>query len=256
MPATFRFRSRDDRRLDADRVQRGGPADAARTRSRRPRGCARRHVTRAKAELDALGRALAKQYPDDNDGETATLTPMSELGVVQLRPTLIALSGAVALVLLIACVNVANLLLAQSLLAAARVRRPLRARRLAVGALPARCCAKGSSSPCSAARRARRRVGRQRRCSPACCRASIVYAPFRDAGSGIQLDPWVLGFTAAHCRGRPDSSSAWRPSPDCRRARTSRRPATAGHGPADARPDRSRRRRGRARARRARRRRL
>ncbi len=68
----------------------------------------------AGAELAALGLEMARQYPNENRNESATLHPMKELGVVQLTPTLVALSGAVALVLLIACVNVANLLLAQS----------------------------------------------------------------------------------------------------------------------------------------------
>ena len=70
--------------------------------------------TAAKAEMDTLGRALAKEYPDDNRAESATITPMRDFGVVNMKPTLLALAGAVALVLAIACLNVANLLLAQS----------------------------------------------------------------------------------------------------------------------------------------------
>ena len=67
----------------------------------------------AREEMNVLGHELARQYPE-NDGDTATITPMNELGVRYLRPTLFALLGAVAMVLLIACVNVANLLLAQA----------------------------------------------------------------------------------------------------------------------------------------------
>jgi putative ABC transport system permease protein len=67
----------------------------------------------ARAELDTIGRRLGKEHPDDSD-DTATITRMTDLGVEYLKPTLYALLGAVGLVLLIACVNVANLLLAQS----------------------------------------------------------------------------------------------------------------------------------------------
>jgi predicted permease len=152
-------------------------------------------VSAARAELDTFARGLAKQYPDDNGGETATLTPMSELGVVQLKPTLMALSGAVALVLLIACVNVANLLLAQS-----SARRQEFAVRSALGASRLRLAGQvlceglviaiiggvtglgvawaGTSAMASVLPR------------------SIVFAPFRDAAAGIRLDPWVLAFTA------------------------------------------------------------
>ena len=68
----------------------------------------------AKAELDAIGKRLAERYPDENRGESATLTRMSDLGVSFMRPTILTIFGAVGLVLLIACVNIANLLLARA----------------------------------------------------------------------------------------------------------------------------------------------
>jgi putative ABC transport system permease protein len=67
----------------------------------------------AKLEMEALGRRLAAQY-EENAEESASITPMAEFGVVHLRGTLLTTLSAVALVLLIACANVANLLLGQA----------------------------------------------------------------------------------------------------------------------------------------------
>ncbi|MGH9773828.1 MAG: ABC transporter permease [Candidatus Acidiferrales bacterium] len=68
----------------------------------------------AKDEMDAIGRRLMQQYPVENAGLGATISPMSEFQIRQLRPTLQALLLIVGFVLLIACVNVANLTLARS----------------------------------------------------------------------------------------------------------------------------------------------
>jgi putative ABC transport system permease protein len=70
-------------------------------------------LAQARAEMDSIGRSLAQQYPQSNAGGTVAVTPMSELGVRYLRPTFIALFAAVGFVLLIACVNVANMMLAR-----------------------------------------------------------------------------------------------------------------------------------------------
>jgi predicted permease len=100
--------------------------------------CARlkRGVTLAQAgaEMDTIGRGLAQQYPQDDADETATVTRMDAFGVENLKPMLLALLAAVGFVLLIACVNVANLMMARG---AARekelaIRRALGAGRLRV----------------------------------------------------------------------------------------------------------------------------
>jgi len=68
----------------------------------------------ARGEMDVIGRALEKAYPNDNVGQTVRVVPMSEYGMESLRTPLYAMLGVVAFVLLIACVNVANLMLARA----------------------------------------------------------------------------------------------------------------------------------------------
>jgi predicted permease len=73
----------------------------------------------ARTEMDTIGRALARQFATDNVGQTVRVVAMQEYGIEELRPALLGMSAVVGLVLLIACVNVANLMLAR---AAARQR--------------------------------------------------------------------------------------------------------------------------------------
>ncbi len=71
-------------------------------------------LAEAQADLDGVMRRLAEIYPENNRGHGAALTPLNESLVGNVRQTLWLLLGAVGFVLLIACVNVSNLLLVRS----------------------------------------------------------------------------------------------------------------------------------------------
>jgi putative ABC transport system permease protein len=68
----------------------------------------------AKADMDNIGANLEKQYNDSNAGNGVGVHPLLEVFVGEIRGKLWFLFGAVAAVLLIACVNIANLLLARA----------------------------------------------------------------------------------------------------------------------------------------------
>ena len=68
----------------------------------------------ARAEIEQIGRAMQQKYTE-NEHQGVTITPMSDQGIARLRSMLSVVMGAVSLILLIACVNIANLQLGRAL---------------------------------------------------------------------------------------------------------------------------------------------
>ena len=115
MPASFQFEFGGRRELwvpvgwtDGDRDRTANSFVAI---ARLKRGVS---LAQARSEMDTIGLALSAEHPKENANETVLVEPMSEFGIARKRSLLVPMLAVVGFVLLIACVNIANLLLARA----------------------------------------------------------------------------------------------------------------------------------------------
>jgi putative ABC transport system permease protein len=118
LPASYRHLEEDpDRSADVFLAFGFDPAAAIRS-GRFIRGVGRlapgASVDQTRADLEAIAARLRQEFPTDNHGVTVRVAPLLDSIVAGARRSLLVLSAAVGLVLLIACANLANLLLAAS----------------------------------------------------------------------------------------------------------------------------------------------
>ena len=113
MPARFSAPGRLDRPIWGNFINSG--ADGRGGRSKEAYGLLRRGVTVAQAqtEMKRIAAELATAYPEDNKGETVIVDPLNKRATADVERPLYMLLGASLFVLLIACANLSNLLLAR-----------------------------------------------------------------------------------------------------------------------------------------------
>ena len=115
MPSTFAYPASAELwrplAFSADELATQRGAHYLRVTGRLRRGAS---LAAAQAELGAIGARLAARYPEKNGGATVNVRSLRDAVVGDVRPALYLLGGAVLLLLLLACANVANLLLARA----------------------------------------------------------------------------------------------------------------------------------------------
>jgi len=145
-------------------------------------------LPQSQAEMSSISSRLEQQYPEDDKGWGAVVVPLREQLVGEIRLPLLVLLGAVAFVLLIACANVMNLVLARML-----SRQKEAAIRAVLGASRARVLQQVMAETLLLAL-----AGGALGLFLAQFGVSLIVAFFGDNlphTSEIRLDAWVLGFT-------------------------------------------------------------